>query len=286
MRRPAAAALLLTALLATSSPAAAQDTTVLRQRAAQQQVELEAATRTAAEATARQTAALEAATLALREADEAARRAAEQEARRAAAEARTELARYALARYVGAVYRSGATDRSLALYRSLLVGDEPTALLRGLGTATRVGRGSSDAFDELERAEDAQARATAAASRAAESARTAASAAAEAGAVADRVVAQAAARLSTAGVALADTQAELAVAVRREEMLARAETIARDRSAIPAAAVEGALARPVGTCRGGELTGRTAGCRWTRCARCGAPAGSCCAPTRRRPSTR
>ena len=255
MRRPAAVVLLLTALLGVAAPATAQDSGVLRQRAAQQQAELEAATRGAADATARQTAALEASTLAQREADRAARQARQQEARRREAEVRTRQARVDLSRYIAAVYRSGAADRSIALYSSLLDDGEPQALLRGLGTATRVGQASSDAFEQLERAEAAQERATLAATRAAGTAKAAAEAAAAAKAAADQVVIDAATRVSSAGTALAGTQAALAIALRREEMLARAETIARDRSAIPPAAVEGALARPVGTCAGGDLSG-------------------------------
>jgi hypothetical protein len=241
-------ALLPAAVLLTSSPAAAQSAAELRSREAQQSAEVAVAADEQAAAEAQ------------RLADETARVAAEQEARRAAAERRTTAAREQLARYAAAAYRSGAADRSVALWSSLLDERQPQALLRGLGTATRVGDSSGDAFEVLERAEAAQAHATRRAQDAraqADAARTAADAAA---ATAAQVVAAAAARRTAAETALAGTQQALAEAVAREERLARAEALARTRSAVPMAAIAGALVpRPIGSCAGGSLAGHPNG---------------------------
>jgi hypothetical protein len=109
----------------------------------------------------------------------------------------------------------------------------------------------------------------------------------EARITADEVVAAAAAKAAATANALAVTEEALAVAQEREVLIARASELARQRSAVPYAAIEGALApRPLAECKGGELKGFPNGLLPTQ-ALCpsGAPAASCCEPTPPPPST-
>jgi len=235
-----------------SPPASA----VLQQRANQQTAELDAGRATQEQATLEATAALEAHQAAQRAAEATVRHAQGQAVMLTAAEKRTAETRDRLSRYVGSLYRTGMGNRQLALYSDLMDASTPQQLFRGLGMVSRVGGNQNDAFLGLARAEEAQARAATRAKRAAEDAKVATGKAAAAKRNADRVVAQAVDAVAQQVSELAKTQQALAVAQRREALVAKAALIARQRSADPLAAIEGALAdRPVPECTGGKVHG-------------------------------
>jgi hypothetical protein len=238
------------------SPSASPDAAELELKAAEQAAELsselaeqQAATRAAA-------AALETYQVAQRAADEATRQAEDQAARLAEAQARTTEVRARLERYIASLYRTGLGSRELTVYTNLMDARNPQQLFRGLGMVSRIGGNQNDAFVELARAEQAQARASERAAQSAAMAKAASADAQEARIKADEVVAAAAARAAETAAELAVTEEALAIAQEREVLVARATEVARQRSAVPYAAIEGALApRPVAECKGGELKG-------------------------------
>ena len=244
------------AVAATTPPSPPPSAALLQQRAAQQSAELASGVAAQQAAADQATRALEAHQAAQRAADAAVRHAAGQAKMLAAAEKRPAETRARLARYVASLYRTGMGNRQLAVYSGLMDASNPQQLFRGLGVVARVGGNQNDQFLGLARAEEAQARAAARAERAAQDAKVATERAAQAKVVAEAVVADAVASVARASAALATTQQALAVAQRREKLIASAALIARQRSAVPAAAVEGALAeRPVPACEGGEVHG-------------------------------
>ena len=259
--RAAVAAAVLSTLLA--GPVAADElhappptSTQLQQRANQQSAELDAGIAAQQAAADRAVQALEAHQGAQRAADAAVRHAAGQAKMLVAAEKRTAETRARLERYVGSLYRTGMGNRQLAVYGSLMDAQNPQQLFRGLGMVSRVGGNQNDHFLGLAKAEAAQERAAQRAEQAAADAEAATERAAQAKAAADRVVADAVAAVARAGAALAQTQTALAAAQRREKLIASAALIARQRSAVPVAAVEGALAaRPVPACEGAPVHG-------------------------------
>jgi hypothetical protein len=258
-RTAVAGALLATVLAAPASAATKPSppaSASLQQRASQQAAELDAG-RARQEAAAREaTAALEAHQAAQRAAEAAVRHARQQATMLSAAEKRTAETRARLSRYVGSLYRTGMGNRQLAVYSGLMDASTPQQLFRGLGVVARVGGNQNDEFVGLARAEQAQERAARRAKSAADAARTATDNAAAAKRHADKVVADAVAAVAAATTALAKTQQALAIAQRREALMASAALIARQRSSIPLAAIEGALAdRPVPECKGGEVHG-------------------------------
>lgn len=284
--RTAVAAALLTTVLA--GPALAEDSAVLQQRANQQSAELEASRARQEQASQDATTALEAYQAAQREAEAAVRHARQQAGMLRLAERRTAETRERLSRYVGSLYRTGMGNGQLAVYSGLMDASTPQQLFRGLGMVARVGGNQNDAFVGLARAEEAQARAATRAKQAADAARAATDRAAAAKRRADQVVADAAATVASTLTELAKTQQALAAAQRREALIASAALIARQRSAVPLAAIEGALAdRPVPECKGGEVHGFPNG-RLPTSALCpsGAPAAPCCARTPPPRSTR
>ena len=260
VRRTAIAAVMLATVLATPATAASPEPTPasvhLQKRVTQQAAELEAGLAAQRAAAEQATAALEAYQAAQRAADAAVRHSASQARLLAAAERRTEETRERLARYVGSLYRTGMGNRQLAVYSSLMDARNPQQLFRGLGMVSRVGGNQNDAFLGLARAEEFQARAAARAERAAMDAAAAQKKAAAAKSAADQVVADSVAKVAATSAALAKTEQALALAQRREKLMASASLIARQRAAIPAAAVEGALAdRPIPECKGAPTEG-------------------------------
>ena len=208
-------------------------------------------------ADAKAAAALEAYQVAQRRSDEAARESIRQKLALADARESTERARETLAQYLGAVYRTGVGNRRLSVLSDLIDAEDPQALFTGLSMASRVGGNRNDQLAELRRLEAAQTDQT----RRADAARTAAEAAATkaiaARAVAEKAVAEAKARVAQALALLTSTQQKADAAVRREAALAKAEIIARTRSAVPPlAALEGAaIVRPLADCKGGSTRG-------------------------------
>ena len=258
--RTTVAGALLATLLAGPASAASEPSppasAVLQQRANQQTAELDAGRAAQEQAQLDATAALEAHQAAQRAAEAAVRHAQGQAQMLKAAERRTAETRDRLSRYVGSLYRTGMGNRQLALYSDLMDASTPQQLFRGLGMVSRVGGNQNDAFIGLARAEEAQARAAARAKRAAEDATVATEKAAAAKKKADKVVADALTAVAKQITDLARTQQALAVAQRREALVAKAALIARERSAVPLAAIEGALAdRPIPECKGGEVHG-------------------------------
>ncbi len=198
------------------------------------------------------------------ETHQAAQRAAEQaaayaqEQRLALQQARiaTTAARSRLDRYAGSLYRNGTGTTGVTLLSGLKASSSSPGLFSSLSIAQRVGGNQADAATLLTRAEQAQTD-TARRADAAEAARQAAvTRALSAKIAADAAVQAARDRVRAASVALADTQVAAEVARQREELLARAETIARSRSSVPVAAIVGALApRPGATCQGRSTAG-------------------------------
>jgi hypothetical protein len=237
---------------ASPSPGSAE----LQRQAEEQSAELSkdlAAHQAAAQAA---SAALEAYQVAQRSADQATRLAEEQATALAEAKARTAEVRARLERYIASLYRTGLGSRELSVYTSLMDADNPQQLFRGLGMVSRVGGNQNDAFVELARAEQAQARASERAAQSAALAKSASAKAEQARVEADKVVAAAAAQVAAATAALSATAEALTLAQEREALLARAAEVARQRSSVPYAAIEGALApRPLAECKGGELKG-------------------------------
>ena len=228
----------------------------LQKRANQQAAELQAGLEAQDEAALKATRALEDYQAARRAADAAVRHSESQARLLAAAIRKTEETKERLSHYVGSLYRTGMGNRQIALYSSLMDARNPQQLFRGLGMVSRVGGNQNDAFLGLARAEAFQERAAARASRAAADARAAETRAAEAKEAADAVVASAVARVAAVSAELLRTEQALAVAQRREAMMAAASLIARQRQAIPVAAIEGALAeRPVPECKGAPTHG-------------------------------
>lgn len=244
------------ATAAAERPSAPPSAAQLQQRVEQQAAALDAGIAAQQAAADRATEALEAHQAAQRAADAAVRHAAGQAKMLVVAQQRTARMRDRLERYLASLYRTGMGNRQLAVYGSLLDAQNPQQLFRGLGMVARVGGNQNDHFLDLERARDAQARAAARADRAALAAAAATERAAAAKVAADKVVAQAAATVGRASAALAQTQNALAAAQRREKLIASAALIARQRSAVPAAAIEGALAaRPIPRCEGAPVHG-------------------------------
>jgi hypothetical protein len=237
---------------AASTPASAH----LQQRANQQAAELDAELARQDQAAQHASAALEAYQAAQRAAEAAVRHAAGQAKMLAAAEKRTQETRERLSRYVGSLYRTGMGNRQLAVYSGLMDASTPQQLFRGLGMVSRVGGNQNDEFVGLARAEEAQSRAAERSQRAADDAEAATAKAAAAKTAADKVVADAIAAVLTTSSALAKTQEALVAAQKREALIASAALIARQRQAVPLAAIEGALAeRPVPECKGGTVHG-------------------------------
>ena len=262
-RTALAALLALTTLLAGPAAAAAPSpaprpatSAELRERVAQQERALAGDVATQAELAVRASAALEAHQAAQRAAD-AAQRQAEQHAQAlAAATARAEEARERLSGYVGSLYRTGMGSTSVAMYTSLLDAGTPQQLFSGLSMATRVGGNHNDAVTVLARAQAEQTQAAAQAQLSATAAEAATVEAARTRAEADRVVAEQSRRVAQARAALAATTQVLVETKAREDRFARAVALARQRSAAPLAAIEGALApRPVAGCTGGTTAG-------------------------------
>lgn len=228
----------------------------LQKRADQQAAELEAGLAAQQAAAEQATAALEAYQAARRAADAAVRHSQSQARLLVAAEKKTAETRERLSRYVGSLYRTGMGNKQLAVYSSLMDSRNPQQLFRGLGMVSRVGGNQNDALLGLARAEAFQSRAAARAERAAADAAAAEQKASAAKKAADKVVADSVARVARTSAALVKTEQALALAQRREKLMASASLIARQRAAIPAAAVEGALAeRPVPECKGAPTGG-------------------------------
>ena len=228
----------------------------LKRKADEQAAELSADLAEQQAATQAAAAALEAYQVAQRAADEATRSADQQATRLAEAEAATAEVRARLERYIASLYRTGLGSRELTVYTSLMDSRNPQQLFRGLGMVSRVGGNQNDAFVELARAQQAQARASERAAQSAALAKTASAKAQEARIAADEVVAAAAAKAAETAAALSATEQALAIAEQREVLVARATEVARQRSAVPYEAIEGALApRPLAECTGGELKG-------------------------------
>ena len=194
----------------------------------------------------------------------AARRA-EQAARTAEAEAfalrtaqmRTAEARATLARYLGAVYRTGVGNRRLAVMSDLIDAENPQALFAGLSMASRVGGNRNDQLAALRAAQAEQEAARIRSENAATEARVSATQAAEARAEADAAVASQKLRVVAATAALASSQQAAVLAGVRAAAFAKAEVIARSRSAAPPlAALEGAaVVRPMADCTGTSTAG-------------------------------
>jgi hypothetical protein len=259
--RTAAAGALLAATLAGPAMAAepgpsAPTSAYLQQRAEKQAADLDAGIARQQAAAANASKALEDHQAAQRAAEAAVRHAQGQAEMLAAAEQRTTETRERLSRYVGTLYRTGMGNRQLAVYADLMDASTPQQLFRGLGVVSRIGGNQNDAFVGLARAEQAQARAAARAERAAADAEAAKQRAAVAKRKADEVVKAAAASVAATTDALVKTQQALAIAQQREARIASAALIARKRSAVPVAAIEGALApRPIPECKGGQTHG-------------------------------
>ena len=199
--------------------------------------------------------ALEAYQAAQRQAEQAAREAKEQANALARAERATAAAQEQLSQYLGTMYRSGVGDRRLSALTSLGSARSPEALFGRLGLANRIGEQQNDAVDALARAQASEALATQRASATGVAAQAAAERAAVAKKASDAAVVKAALRVEQARTALAATTAAFLGARAREGLVARAESIARQRAGIPAAAVEGAFVRRMGTCEGAPTTG-------------------------------
>ena len=259
-RRPLAAgalALLTAATVSTGSAAAVEPPILPRTfaeldgQARQEAAALTAEQQQRAAADAAAALALEAFQVAQRQAEQATRNAVNQREQLRAAERVTESARQQLARYIASMYRSGVGDRRLSMLTALADSENPQRLFTGLGLADRVGVNQNDAVSVFAAAERAQARAAERARLTDQAATQATSRAEQAKLEADAAVQTAAARVALAAVALAQTQQLAGQAAVREDLLARAEVIARERSGIPAAAIEGAFAlRPLGECLG------------------------------------
>ncbi len=196
-----------------------------------------------------------------RAADAASRRVREEAGRLRSAEQRTSVAKVQLQGYVGSLYRTGMIDSSLNMLATVVHAKNPQQLFGGLGLAERVGAHRSDAFAAFTDAQQAQDAAAARSRVAAQAQRLATAQAAAARNAANRMVADFQARVALRRQAVGFTRSALADAEHREQMLARAEAIARIRSRPPAAAILAALAsRPSATCKGkstvGYLNGR------------------------------
>jgi len=241
---------------ASASPSPSPDAAELERQADERAAELSSDLAAQQAATSVASAALEAYQTAQRAADEATRTAEEQAGLLARAEARTTQVRARLERYIASLYRTGLGSRELTVYTSLMDSSNPQQLFRGLGMVSRVGGNQNDAFVELARAEQAQSRASERAAQSAALAKAASAKAQQARVRADQVVTAAAAKAVATANALAATEEALALAQEREVLVARASELARQRSAVPYAAIKGALApRPVAECKGGEVKG-------------------------------
>jgi hypothetical protein len=228
----------------------------LQRQVDQQAAQLSAELARQQAATVAAAAALEAYQVAQRAADEATRQAQEQSVLLAQAEARSTEVRARLERYIASLYRTGLGSRELTVYTNLMDSRNPQALFRGLGMASRVGGNQNDTFVELTKAEQAQARASERAAQSEALAKSTSAKAQEAKVKADEVVAAAAAQAAATASALTVTEQALVIAQEREQLVARATEVARQRSSVPYAAIEGALApRPLAECKGGELKG-------------------------------
>ena len=234
----------------------AQAAAKLAKLAQQQAEELQSGIDAHGAAAARATEALEVYQAAQRAADAAVRHSNGQAEQLRQAEKRTQETRERLSRYVGSLYRTGMGNRQIAMYGSLMDARNPQQLFRGLGMVARVGGNQNDHFVGLARAEAVQERVAERARKAAAAAREATAKAAAAKRAADTVVAAAVHKVAKTAAELTHTQAALQIATRREALIASAASIARQRSVIPAAAIEGAMApRPIPECKGGIVHG-------------------------------
>ena len=192
-----------------------------------------------------------------RRADQAARAYQAEASALRAAELRTAASRDALARYLGSVYRSGVGNSRLSVLNDLIDAEDPQALFSGLSMASRVGGNRNDQLAAMRDAQDEQSRAADRAAAAERASRAASAEAETARKKADEAVAQQKERVAAAAAALAMTQQAAVAAGAREAALARAEVIARSRSAAPplAAMIGAAVPRPEATCAGAPTDG-------------------------------
>ena len=237
------------------STASAVAAAALAAQVARQQQALAAENAHLAAASAAATATLQTYQAAQRAADLAARQATQEQARLVTAVRRTALARAQFNGYVGSLYRTGMVDPRVLSVSAALAAPDSRAFFQGLGLADRVGTSQSQSLDELGAAQADQATQADQARVAQALQRGTATRALAAKAAADKVVADSTARVAAQTAALVKAHGALAVARAREASLAAADAIARQRSGLPADAVAGAAAHPVGSCVGADISG-------------------------------
>ena len=267
LRRTALGLLLGLAVLAPAAPSLADPgshprpdpssaSALLQEQAAQQQADLTAEDARLAQAQRDAEAALEARQQAERAAGLAERAASEAAAALAAARERVRVAKGQLSGFAGALYRNGS--QRMTYLQAALVTTDPGALLHDVEVAEQVGNGRARAYEEFQEAEAAQRASAVEAEAAAEKAAALRATAEQREREAATAVAAQAQLVAQQRTVLAETLDAVAIAQRREQLLARAEQIARERSTggIPPSALAGALVpRPGASCVGGDLSG-------------------------------
>ena len=202
--------------------------------------------------------ALEAEQLAERAAAQAERKAEEAAAVLVAAQAEVVRAKGGLDGFAGALYRNGPAQQGMSYVAAALVSRDPSALLHDVEVAEQIGDGKGATYQDFRAAEVLQREAVRRSKVTRDAAvrlRTQAGAAKQA---ARKAVAAQAALVTQRRLQLAETLDAADAAHLREELLAKAERIALERSLqdVPLSALAGALVpRPTGTCQGGDLAG-------------------------------
>ena len=202
--------------------------------------------------------ALEAEQLAERAAAQAEREAREAAERLVAAQAEVARAKGGLDGFAGALYRNGPAQQGMSYVAAALVSRDPSALLHDVEVAEQIGNGKGASYQDFRTAEAAQREAVRRSQVARDRALQLRTKAAAAEQAARTAVAAQAALVVQRRLQLAETLDAADAAHLREELLAKAERIALERSLqdVPVSALAGALVpRPTGTCQGGDLAG-------------------------------
>jgi hypothetical protein len=172
----------------------------------------------------------------------------EAEARLAAAAATADEQRRRISVFVTQTYRTGGLD-NLNLMVEMLTEDSPEDLLHRAGNLQTVGQRQADAFTQMRVARLAEEQARAIADQAAATAVKSAQDAGEAKKHADALVAQQQQQVTALQGQLSAVQGAVRTATARAAALRRAEQIARQRAS------SGRGMGPVGSCKGGDVSG-------------------------------